>query len=307
MSSAASAFDHAVARPSGAVAVAGGPGSHPVPASPAEKPLDRPSVKTGHASRSALFDPLSLALPLFLAAAWEYLSRSGALDRSLFPAPSDVLRALRDAARSGGLWGHIGATSLRVAWGFLAGAGAATILGTLTGTSVLLRRLLDPVLQSIRSIPSLAWVPLFILWLGIGETPRIALIALGSFFPVYLSLVSGILGVDRKLVEAGLACRKRGWRLIREVYLPATLPAYHVGLRGGLGLAWMFVVAAEIMGASRGVGYLLVDGQATGRPAIMIASILLFALLGKVSDSLLILAGAPWLRWLDGYEKKGPR
>lgn len=248
------------------------------------------------------FDPLALAVPLILAGAWELASRSGALDRSLFSSPSDVFRELTFSAASGQLWMHIGATCLRLFWGFLAGAAVATALGTLTGASSLSRRLLDPILQSVRSIPSLAWVPLFILWLGIGEPPKITLIAVGSFFPVYLSLSSGIRGVDRKLVEAGLACRKRGWRLIREVYLPATLPAYHVGLRSGLGLGWMFVVAAEIMGASRGVGYLLVDGQATGRPAIMIAAILLFALLGKATDSLLVAGGAYLLGWQDTFE-----
>jgi sulfonate transport system permease protein len=260
--------------------------------------VPQPAART-RSGRRALPDPLGVAIPLFLAVAWEAAARAGALDRSLFSAPSDVLREIAASAADGVLWTHIGVTSLRVLAGFLAGTAAATALGTLTGASALSRRLLDPVLQSIRSIPSLAWVPLFILWLGIGEPPKITLIALGAFFPVYLSLFSGIRDVDRKLIEAGLACRKRGWKLIREVYLPATLPAYHIGLRSGMGLGWMFVVAAEIMGASRGVGYLLVDGQATGRPAVMIASLLLFALLGKLADSLLVAAGAPWLHWQD--------
>ena len=286
--------------PSSALAQAGGsPGSSPVAS------VEAPVAETGgRRGRFLGLDPLAVLVPLLLAAAWEIAARRGFLDRTLFSSPSDVLAEIAASARSGLLWIHIRATLMRVVWGFLAGAAAATVLGTATGYLTLLRRLLDPLLQSIRSIPSLAWVPLFILWLGIGEPPKVTLIALGAFFPVYLSLTSGIRGMDRKLVEAGLACRKRGWRLIREVYLPATFPAYHVGLRSGLGLGWMFVVAAEIMGASRGVGYLLVDGQATGRPAIMIASILLFALLGKATDTLLVVGAAPWLRWQDTFERK---
>src|SRR5690606_33622939 len=149
------------------------------------------------------------------------------------------------------------------------------------------RELLDPLLQSLRSIPSIAWVPLFILWLGIYEASKITLIAVGVFFPVYLNLMSGIQGVDRKLVEVGRVYNFTGWRLVRKVLLPATLPSYVVGLRGGLGFGWMFVVAAEYMGASEGVGYLLLDGQQTGRAAIIIAAIILFAILGKGTDAIL--------------------
>ncbi len=288
----------------------GSPGTLPLASAEAASEAARAAAISGRLRgpgfriRAPGLDPLAVLAPLLLAAAWEIAARRGALDRTLFSSPSDILAEIAASARTGLLWIHVRATLTRVLWGFLAGSAAATVLGVATGYFALLRKLLDPVLQSVRSIPSLAWVPLFILWLGIGEAPKVTLIALGSFFPVYLSLTSGIRGMDRKLVEAGLACRKRGWRLVREVYLPATFPAYHVGLRSGLGLGWMFVVAAEIMGASRGVGYLLVDGQATGRPAIMIASVLLFALLGKATDTLLVLGAAPWLRWQDTFERQ---
>ena len=154
-------------------------------------------------------------------------------------------------------------------------------------------------MQALRAIPSIAWVPLFILWLGIFEASKVALIAVGVFFPVYLNLMSGIAGVDRKLIEVGRAHRLSPLALIRRVLLPAALPAYIVGLRGGLGLGWMFVAAAELMGASEGLGFLLVDGQQTGRPAIVIAAILLFAILGKFSDLLLARAGRALTAWQD--------
>jgi len=150
-----------------------------------------------------------------------------------------------------------------------------------------LHALLDPTFQALRSIPSLAWVPLFLLWLGIQETSKVALIAVGAFFPVYLNLHSAIRAIDRRLIEVGLMNGYRRWQLARHVLIPATLPAYLTGLRSGLGLAWMFVVAAELLGASRGLGYLMVDGQSTSRTELVMAAILSFAVLGKLTDSLL--------------------
>jgi sulfonate transport system permease protein len=161
--------------------------------------------------------------------------------------------------------------------------------------------LLDPLVQSLRSVPSLAWVPLFILWMGIYETSKVMLIAVGVFFPVYLNLMSGIQGVDRKLVEVGKVNRLNDFQLIRRVFLPATLPSYFMGLRGGLGLGWMFVAAAEIMGSSQGLGFLLVDGQNTGRPTTILASIVLFAVLGKLTDTVLAGLERRFLGWQDSY------
>ncbi len=128
------------------------------------------------------------------------------------------------------------------------------------------RRLFDPTLQALRAIPSIAWVPLFILWLGIFEASKVALIAVGVFFPVYLGVAGAILSVDRKLVEVGRVFRLSRLDLARRILLPAVLPAALIALRSGLGLGFMFVVAAEFMGASEGLGYLLVDGQQMGKP-----------------------------------------
>lgn len=242
-----------------------------------------------------------LLLPVVLLLGWELLSRIGFFPPNLLPPPSAVLATLWDLALSGELWGHIGITLYRVAVGFVCGTAIATILGAITGYSSRLRDFLDPLLQSLRNIPSLAWVPLFILWLGIDEKSKIALIAVGVFFPVYLNLMSGVQGVDRKLVEVGKAYRLTDFQLIRRVFLPATLPAYIIGLRSGLGLGWMFVVAAEIMGSSQGLGFLLIDGQTTGRASVILASILLFAVFGKLTDSILAATGQRFLNWQDSY------
>ncbi|MFN5305090.1 MAG: ABC transporter permease [Pseudanabaena sp.] len=240
-------------------------------------------------------------VPIILLFIWEIASKAGWVAPNLLPAPSTVLGTINDLGKSGDLWKHIGITVYRVAVGFVIGVGVATVLGAVTGYSKIIHDLIDPLLQSLRSIPSLAWVPLFLLWMGIQETPRIALIAVGVFFPVYLSLMSGIRSVDRKLVEVGKIYRLTGLQLIQRVFLPATIPDYIVGLRSGLGLGWMFVVAAELTGASQGLGYLLVDGQTTGRPELTIASIFLFAVLGKISDSAIALVSGRFLHWRDAY------
>lgn len=244
-------------------------------------------------------------LPLTLVALWELISRLGLVAPNLLPAPTTVLQTILDMARSGDLFRHIGITLYRVALGFVIGTLVATVLGALTGYSRTAQAYLDPLLQALRNIPSIAWVPLFILWLGIYESSKIALIAVGVFFPVYLNLMSGVQGVDRKLVEVGQIYRLSQVQLVRRVFFPATLPSYLVGLRNGLGLGWMFVVAAELMGASQGLGYLLIDGQTTGRPAVIIASVTLFALLGKLTDSGLSAINRRLLYWQDSYGSRG--
>src|SRR6185295_16220638 len=195
-----------------------------------------------------------------------------------------IFATVMELARSGELSRHIAATVTRVAVGFGLGVVAGTILGAISGYWGLARQLLDPTVQALRAIPSIAWVPLFILWLGIFETSKVALIAVGVFFPVYLGTLGAILSVDRKIVEVGRVFRLSGLAMVRRILLPAVLPAYVWSLRAGLGLGWMFVIAAEFMGASEGLGYLLIDGQQLGKPAEIVAAILAFAVLGKITD-----------------------
>ena len=226
---------------------------------------------------------------------WEALSRAGVLPANGMPAPSAIAATVGELARTGELGQHILVTLWRIVLGFALGASFGIVLGALTGTVPILRKLLDPLLQALRNIPSMAWVPLFLLWLGIQEASKIGLIALGSFFPMYLSLLGGILHVDPRLLEVGHIYRLSRCQLIRRVILPAAFPALVTGLRSGLGLAWMFVVAAELMGASKGLGFLMVDGQQTGRPSIILASVFLFAILGKLTDVLIQHLGRNWL------------
>jgi sulfonate transport system permease protein len=244
---------------------------------------------------------LGLLLPVALAVMWELAVRLGWSDGRLVPPPSRIYETFVELWRTGELQRHATATVLRVAAGFTFGVVAGTLLGALAGYSALARRLLDPSLQALRAIPSIAWIPLFILWLGIFETSKVALIAVGVFFPVYLGVMGAVLSVDRKIVEVGRVFRLSGPAMVRRILLPAVLPAYVLSLRAGLGLGWMFVVAAELLGASEGLGYLLLDGQQLGKPAQIVAAIVAFAVIGKTTDWLLAAAAAPFLRWEDAF------
>jgi sulfonate transport system permease protein len=268
--------------------------ARPIAANPAK-------ARWGRYARPAL----GLLLPVGMALAWELIVWLGYSNGRLVPPPSKVFATIVELARSGELSRHVIATLTRVGLGFGLGVVAGTILGAISGYWALARRLLDPTVQALRAIPSIAWVPLFILWLGIFETSKVALIAAGVFFPVYLGVMGAILSVDRKIVEVGRTFRLSGFAMIRRILLPAVLPAYVVALRVGLGLGWMFVVAAEFMGASEGLGYLLIDGQQLGKPAQIVAAIVIFAILGKFTDWLIEVMAAPFLRWQDAFGKQG--
>nr|WP_249308777.1 ABC transporter permease [Lederbergia citrea] len=247
---------------------------------------------------------LGSIIPLFLLLVWEIAGRAGVIEAHLLPAPTKIVQEIFEMGAAGTLLGHVGTTLYRVAVGFLLGTLAAVLLGSAVGYFSVMEKLMDPLVQAFRSIPSLAWVPLFILWMGIGESSKVTLIAVGVFFPVYLNIVSGIQGVDRKLIEVGKIYGFTSAETLRKIILPASLPSFLVGLRSGLGLGWMFVVAAEIMGASKGLGYLLVVGQNTYSPELVIASIFLFAIIGKITDSLLKGLEKKSLSWQDSLSNQ---
>lgn len=184
------------------------------------------------------------------------------------------------------------------------GASLALLVGAAVGLKRPLEYLLDPSFQALRAIPSLAWVPLLLLWLGIDESPKIVLIAIGAFFPVYLGVSAGLRDVDRKLVEVARMAGLSSGALARRVLLPAALPSIMTGVRNGLSLAWMFMVAAELIAATKGLGYLLTDGRETGRADLVLSAIVLLAVLGKLSDSVLHRWEKHLLAWRDTFESQ---
>ncbi len=249
--------------------------------------------------RLRLAIPPGVWLPAGVILLWFAATQGRFVSPQILPSPVAVAQDLIKLALSGKLTGHVLATLQRVALGFVFGAGAATLAGALTGYSPRWRAYLDPTLQALKAVPSLAWVPLFILWLGIFETSKVALIAIGVFFPVYLNLMTGVQNVDRKLVEVGRINNLGAFDLVRRILIPATAPAYFTGLRSGLAIGWMFVIAAELMGASRGLGFLMIDGEMTGKPSVILGALILFAILGKASDALLLAVERRLLFWKD--------
>jgi sulfonate transport system permease protein len=247
---------------------------------------------------------LGLVLPVGLALSWELAVYYGLSNGRLVPPPSVIYRTFAELAATGELQQHALATLWRVAAGFGCGVAAGTLLGAIAGYSASAYRILDPSLQGLRAVPSIAWVPLFILWFGIFEASKIILIACGVFFPVYLGVMGAVLSVDRKIVEVGRVFRLSGIAMVRRILLPAVMPAYVLSLRAGLGLGWMFVLAAEFLGASQGLGFLLIDGQQLGKPAQIVAAIVAFAILGKLTDWMIALAAAPLLRWEDVVSRR---
>jgi sulfonate transport system permease protein len=239
-------------------------------------------------------------LPAAALALLEISVRLGWVAGHLLPPPSTIARTLGEMADQG-LTLHIVASTLRVLFGFGIGAALAIALGALVGLNARAEAVLDPTFQGLRAIPSLAWVPLLLLWLGIDEAAKVTLIAIGAFFPVYMGVASGFRDVDRKLVEVAEMAGLTPLATVRRVLLPAALPALMTGLRNGLSLAWMFMVAAELIAATRGLGYLLTDGRETGRADIVLAAIVLLALLGKLTDSAMALLERRWLAWRDTY------
>ncbi len=227
---------------------------------------------------------LGLVVPAALVVVWHLLVTTGVFATHQLPEPLRVVETLYGMGVSGELWGHIGITIQRVFLGVVLGATVGILLGTLTGLYGLVSDLLDPLLQSLKNIPSLAWVPLFLLWFGIGEGAKVLLIAVGAFFPVYLNLSTGIAAVSEDLIEVAEVYDLGRVESLRRVVFPAALPSLLVGLRGGVGLAWMFVVAAELIAASQGIGFLMSDGRVLARPDIIVGSILLFAFFGNLSD-----------------------
>lgn len=226
-------------------------------------------------------------LPLALLLSWQVVSTGGIVPVSMLPSPEMVVTAAIDLAQRGLLGLYVAISAQRVLIGFAIGALIGLALAAIVGLSRLGDILLAPTLGALRTVPSLAWVPLLILWFRIGEESKIILIAIGAFFPVYTVVAAALRHVDRNLLEVGRSFGLHGFALFRTVQLPAVVPSVMSGLRLALAQAWLFLVAAELIAASMGLGFLLSDSGNNGRIDRIFLAIILLALLGKLSDSLL--------------------
>lgn len=242
---------------------------------------------------------VAVILPLTLFAGWWAVTALGIVKTYQLASPFQVGSELISLAQDGTLAGDLSASIWRVVFGFVTACALACVLGTLVGLSKTAERAIDPTLQAIRAVPSLAWIPLILLWLGIGETGKITLVGIGAFFPIYVNLVAGIHNVDRKLIEVAEVFDVRGIERARRVILPAASPSLLVGMRVGFTQAWLFLVAAELIASTSGLGYLLMQGQQITRPDQILVAILLLALCGKLTESGMRAFERRSLRWTD--------
>lgn len=262
----------------------------------------KPPRAHGRRRRFALQLPLGLLIPTVGLVVWEWAAQAGYLPPWQVPAPSDIYYTLIDLFASGDLWVHMGASLRRVMLGFALGGGAGLLVGLSVGLSKVVERLLGTTLQAIKSVPSLGWVPLLILWFGIGEASKLTLIAIGAFFPVYVNVVAGLKGVERKLIEVGQVQGLSHLAILVRIMVPSAMPSLLTGLRVGLTQGWLFMVIAELMAASEGLGFLLSMGREVGRPDLLLGSLVLLALLGKVTDTAMAWIERRALKWRDTAE-----
>jgi sulfonate transport system permease protein len=265
--------------------------------------LDRHAVgKRGRATlRLPSLSPLRrFGSSVVLVLAWEALSRAGVIPATIIAAPSAILATAWELMRTGELGENLLVSLARVAAGFAIGAAAGAALALVAGLSRLGEDIADAPMQMLRTLPHLALVPLFILWFGIGELPKVALVALGAAFPVYLNLFAGLRGVDPKLIEAARVFGLGRLALIRRVMLPGALPSLLVGLRYALGVSWLTLVVAEQIAASSGIGHMINDARDFLRTDIIVVGLLVYALLGLGADALVRAVERRALRWRPG-------
>jgi sulfonate transport system permease protein len=240
-------------------------------------------------------------VPIGILVVWQAGSALGLYSVQTVPPPSVVAVAAWQLALSGQLATNILISLQRVAIGLSIGIAAGTALALIAGLSRIGEDAVDSTVQMVRTLPHLALIPLMIMWFGIGETPKLTLIALGSMFPIYLNLFAGIRGADRKLREAASTLGLSHFETILHVVLPAALPGFLVGLRQAFGIAWITLVVAEQINASAGIGYLVMNARDFLRTDIIFVGLGIYALLGLLTDQSVRFLERHLLAWRPNY------
>jgi len=237
------------------------------PAAPAERP-------------SWLIGGVALTL---LVLAWEAVARLGWVPALFLPAPTAVVAEAGRMARTGELWLHLAVSLARVGIGFALGAAVGTVFGLLLGVSRAVWAAANPVIAATYPIPKIALLPLMILWLGIGETPKVVMIALGVFFPVVINTYAGVRGTDPFMVKTARSLGAGRWQVVRKVVLPSALPTILAGYRLGTGIALLLVVSAEMINATSGIGFLILNSGDLMLTGKLMVGLLILSFLGLVS------------------------
>jgi sulfonate transport system permease protein len=248
---------------------------------------------------------LSWLAPVLLLLIWEAAAQLGWITPHLLPAPSKVARTAFHLTVHGSLLHDLGVSLLRAATGFAIGGSIGFALGTAVGFSRIAEALIDRSVQMIRAIPFLAVLPLVIVWLGVGETEKIFLVALGVTFPIYINTTLGIRQVDPKLLELGRVQGLGTGALIRRIILPGALPSVLTGVRYALGTAWLALVVAETIGADAGIGFLAMDAREFLRTDVIVLTILIYALIGVAADWIARRLERRLLAWHPNFARPG--
>ncbi|WP_420112972.1 ABC transporter permease [Pseudactinotalea sp.] len=263
---------------------------------------DAPSRTRAPARRRSL--PIGWILPVLILALWYVAYTSEWVNPILFSSPVQVVQTLWTSTLDGTLPTHLATSVGRWLLGFAIGAALGLALGAITGLSSLFERLLDPTVQALRTVPIMGLVPLFIVWFGLGELPKVILIAFATFFQVYIQMFHGIRSIDRKLLEVGRMYELSTVETLKRIVIPGAMPSILQGIRLGLGIAWLALVIAELTGANSGVGYWMQTGREYVRVDVVLAALIVFAAVGKIVDSLVRLLERRLLRWRDTIDRE---
>lgn len=240
---------------------------------------------------------LGLILPVLIIAAWVNATHFGHLPTSILPKISMVWQAFLEMLQSGQFWNDLSITLSRVLKGYLFSALLGILLGSLMGMSKTIADLLLPTVTVIRQIPIIAWIPLIILWCGIGELSKVVVIVMAAFFPIMMNTMSGISSTPAGYIEVAQLYKLNFFKTFRKVYLPHALPQILVGLKLGLGVSWMAVVAAELIASLSGIGYRMSNARSLMQSDVVIVCMIVIGLVGILMDKILGVAFAAITPW----------
>jgi sulfonate transport system permease protein len=241
-------------------------------------------------------------LPVVVLIAWQSLGSVGILPAQLFSSPLLIVTTFIDLVQSGEMGMHLQISLTRALLGFALGGFLGLLLGVIVGMQKKSEEYLNPSIQMLRTVPLLAITPLFIMWFGFGELSKVLLIALGAFFPLYLQTFLGLRNVDKKLYDVAQILEFSRLEQITKLMIPAALPNILLGIRLALSAAWMCLVVAELLGADRGVGFMIQDARSFMQTDVVFVGIIIFALAGKISDSFVRFLENHLLKWQDSFK-----
>jgi sulfonate transport system permease protein len=246
---------------------------------------------------------VAAAFPVVLIVVWQILSDKNLINQSVFPGPRRIAQGFWQLVVKGAYLQHVLASVSRVAQGFVLGSCAGFVVGTVAALSPWINQSLVAFIGIFRPIPAIAYIPLLILWLGIGEESKVAVIIVGAFWPMLLNTIHGIKSADPKLMELGRAFEKNYGQTLLKIVLPSAIPSIFTGLRLGIGSAWTCVVTAEMIAASKGIGFLISFGRELSQPNIMFVGIASIGMIGLLIDTAVLRLQRKVIYWVASEKR----